>query len=82
MWMVTSWEGEGGNWGKSPGIKYKQEYNRQGDIKNRIGNGEAKELLFMTHGHELSGCYCWREWQVLGGGGQSGKNWDKKWEKL
>ena len=27
--------------------------NRQGEVKNSIGNGEAKELTCMTHGHEL-----------------------------
>ena len=27
--------------------------NRQGEGKNSIGNGEAKELICMTHGHEL-----------------------------
>ena len=27
--------------------------NRQGKIKNGIGNGETKELICMTHGHEL-----------------------------
>ena len=27
--------------------------NRQGDVKNSIGNGVAKELIYMTHGHEL-----------------------------
>ena len=30
--------------------------NRQREVKNNIGNdGEAKELIFMTHGHELRG---------------------------
>ena len=28
-----------------------------------MGNGEAKELICMTHGYELSaGWECWREW--------------------
>ena len=27
--------------------------NRQGKVKNSIGNGEAKVLICMTHGHEL-----------------------------
>ena len=27
--------------------------NRQGEVKNSIGNGEAKELICTTHGHEL-----------------------------
>ena len=26
-----------------------------GAVKNNIGNGEAKELICMTYGHELSG---------------------------
>ena len=25
----------------------------QGEVKNSIGNGVAKELICMTHGHEL-----------------------------
>ena len=37
--------------------------NRQGDVKNSIGNGEAEELTCMTHGHELRGRVCWREWR-------------------
>ena len=28
---------------------------RQGEVKNSIGNGEAKELICRTHGHELRG---------------------------
>ena len=40
--------------------------NRQGEGKNSVGNVEAKELISMTHGHELSG----RMWE--GGGGQDG----------
>ena len=27
--------------------------NRQGEVKNSIGNGEAKEFICMAHGHEL-----------------------------
>ena len=27
--------------------------NRQGEVKNSVGNGEAKELVCTTHGHEL-----------------------------
>ena len=26
-----------------------QVQNRQGEVKNRIGNGEGKELVYMTH---------------------------------
>ena len=42
--------------------------NRQGEVKNSVGNVEAKELTCMTHGHELSGRDCWREveYQVEG----------------
>ena len=29
--------------------------NRQGDVKNSIGNREAKELICTIHGHELTG---------------------------
>ena len=29
--------------------------NRQGDVKNSIGHGEAKELICITNEHELSG---------------------------
>ena len=39
--------------------------NRQGEIKNSIGNGEAKELTCMTHGHEL-------RWEVGNAGGRRG----------
>ena len=39
---------------------------RQGEGKNSVGNVEAKELICMTHGHELWGGI----WE--GGGGQDG----------
>ena len=29
-------------------------------VKNSIGNGEPKELICTTHGHELRGAECWR----------------------
>ena len=32
--------------------------NRQGEVKNSIGNVEAKELMCTTHGHELKGWGC------------------------
>ena len=38
-----------------------------------IGNGVAKELIPMTHGHEQWWGVCLREWGVLSGGGQKGK---------
>ena len=40
--------------------------NRQGEVRNSIGNGEAKELIYMTHGHELRG------WVIAGGNGDMG----------
>ena len=27
-----------------------------------MGNGEAKEVICTTHGHELRGVGCWCEW--------------------
>ena len=47
-----------------------------GDVKNSIGNREAKELICTTHGHELSGGL-WEGMGVPGGVGPSGKIWDK-----
>ena len=35
----------------------------RGRLRNSIGNGEAKELVCMTHGHELR----WGEMLVEGG---------------
>ena len=54
-----------GNQGKGTGNKKHnwQVQNRQGEVKNSIGNGEAKELISMTHGHELRG------------GGNAGGRW-------
>ena len=43
-----------------------------GNIKNSLGNGEAKELICMTHGHELRWGLLERS-GVLGGGGKGGK---------
>ena len=34
--------------------------NRRREVKNSVGNGEAKEFICMTHGHELRG-ECGRE---------------------
>ena len=47
--------GKGENGGKGTGdTKHNQQVqNRQGHAKNSIGNGEAKELICTTHGHEL-----------------------------
>ena len=35
---------------------------RQGDVKNRVGNREAKELICTAQVHELKWRDCWREW--------------------
>ena len=45
------------NGGKSTGNKRHnwQAQNRQGEGKNSMGNGEAKELTCMTQGHEFGG---------------------------
>ena len=47
-------EGEGGKGTEKKQRKWQVE-NRQGEGKNSIGNREAKELISMTHGHELQG---------------------------
>ena len=48
----------------------------QGEVKNSMGNGEAKELICTTHGHEVR----WGNAGGLGGAGQrrvkERKNWD------
>ena len=47
---------EGCQWGgKGTGNKKHkwQVQNRQGKVKNSMGNVEARELIYMTHGHEL-----------------------------
>ena len=41
--------------------------NRQGEGKNSVGNVEAKELISMTHGHEL--------WGGMWEGGVDRKEW-------
>ena len=49
--------------------------NRQGKVKNSIGNGEAKELICMTHGHELRGG------MLVGGGCRvEGDKGEIKWD--
>ena len=43
-------------------------FKRDGEVKNNMGNGEAKEFIFMTHGHELKwGHDGWRGLQGRGG---------------
>ena len=51
--LVWEWEEEGEGKG-TENKQYKwQVENRQGEGKNSIGNVEAKELIYMTHGREL-----------------------------
>ena len=69
---LTVGRGSRENGGKGTGNKKHnwQVQNRQGEVKNSIGNGGAKELICTTHGHEL-------RWEMQGGGGErGGKNWD------
>ena len=47
--------------------------NSHGDVKYTIENGEAKELIHMTHGHEQKCGDCLSDWGVVGGGGQREK---------
>ena len=61
-------------WEKGTGSK-KQNWwvqNRQGEVKNSTGNGEAKELTCTTHGHELRG---WNAggWEVCRAEGDKGE---------
>ena len=49
--------------------------NRQGEGKNSIGNGEAKEFICMTHGHEIRGRIMVGE-GMQGGGGIKEGEWD------
>ena len=51
-----------------------QVQNRQGDVKNSMGNGEAKEHIRSIHGHELRRRIA-RGRGVLGIVGQKGKIW-------
>ena len=54
-WRVMNRGVEGGERGEGTENKYHkwQVENRQGEGKNSVGNVEAKELISMTHGHEL-----------------------------
>ena len=51
----------------------KQLQNSHGDVKYSVGNGVAKEIIHMTHGHEQWCGNCLRDKGVLGGGGQTGE---------
>ena len=52
---------------KVQGIRSVLGTNRQGEIKNCIGNGEAEERVCTTDGHELRWGGMLEEW-VMGGG--------------
>ena len=54
---LASGRGEAEDGGKGTGNKQHnwQVQNRQGQVKNSIGNVEVKELICATHGHELRG---------------------------
>ena len=69
--------GSGENWGKGTGNKKHnwQVQNRQGGVKNSIGDGEAKELVCTIHGHE-------KEWQMLEGLGCAGQRGHKRKKKM
>ena len=69
--------GVGKNRGKGTGTKkYKwQIQNRQGEVKNSIGSGEAKEIICVTHGHELRGSGA-GEKGVQGRGNKERVKWD------
>ena len=64
--VINRGVGGGGEQGTENKQHKSQVENRQGEGKNSIGNVEAKELISMTHGHELRG----EMWE--GGRGQDG----------
>ena len=64
--------GENGGKGTANKQHKWQVENRQGEVKNSIQNVEGKELICMTHGHELQGgnVGCGMEWNEGGKMGQ------------
>ena len=56
-WKIINGEGkeERAGWKVQRIRSIKSVRNRQGECKNSMGNVEAKELICMTHGHELGG---------------------------
>ena len=68
-WRVVNRGVGGGDGGKGTENKQHkwQVENRQGEGKNNVGNVEAKELIGMTHGHDLLAGGMWE-----GGGVQDG----------
>ena len=55
--MGRQWGENGGKDARNKKHKWYVQ-NRQWEVKNSIGNGKAKELICMVHGHELSGEEC------------------------
>ena len=52
---ISAGRGWGENGGKGTGNQKCnwQAQNRQGEVKDSVGNGEAKELIYTTRGHEI-----------------------------
>ena len=73
--MVARWEGCGRMGGEVRGLRStnRQLQNSHGDVKYSVGNGEAKELIPMTHGHEQLVWGLPEGVGVLGGGLKGGK---------
>ena len=73
--MVARWEGCGGMGEEVRGLRStnRQLQNSHGDVKYSTGNGIAKEVIRLTHGHEQWCGDCLREWGLLDEGGQRGK---------
>ena len=64
--MGRDWDENGGKGTENKKHKWYIE-NRQGEVKNSVGNGDTKELSCTIHGHELrwgndggKGCTGWR----------------------
>ena len=55
-----------------------QAQKRQGEVENSIGNGEAKELICITHGHQLKWGNDGGRWGI----GQRRMKGRKKWYNL
>ena len=46
-----------------------------GEVRNSMGNGEARELICTTNGHELRGECWWGQW-CRAEGNKGGGEWD------
>ena len=65
---LSAGQGRWKNGGKGTGNKKhkRQVQNRQEEVKNSMGNGEAIEFICMNHGHELR----WGRYRVEGNKGE------------